>query len=345
MSAQTDFRQILTGAEQANQAVVWDWFATNSDPIEGRVAPSGQTWAVIAGGENKAQTTAATMRLKAGSETATVYPYIVSPVALTVIGAELEFIAAGGATHYAEAVLIISQSTNLATGAFLHFVFSSSGYMRLDWFATGLNGGITSTTGPITGTINNGERITIQGLVEHNGIDHTATFVTNIGVGRLTGLTLPSNMVTGMWEFTNNGADLRNSLRYHKAWANPTSAVMLGQGIQPQSETLSRLSRGALVLLPNIVLTTPIIGNAGTPIAAIAYGSATLVNGTVTVANANAWAQSRIFVNRRTDGGTIGCSYTITTSDFVSLTITSKTSAGATQTLDTSVVSWLLFNA
>lgn len=70
-------------------------------------------------------------------------------------------------------------------------------------------------------------------------------------------------------------------------------------------------------------------------------GTATLVSGTVTVANTSVTANTRIFVNRFTDGGTVGDSYSVTRSAGVSFAITSKTD-GSTQTSDTSVVAYQL---
>jgi len=84
-------------------------------------------------------------------------------------------------------------------------------------------------------------------------------------------------------------------------------------------------------------------GTGGTAIAKILHGTATLSSGTVTVSNANTSTNSRIFVNRFTDGGTVGSSYSVTRVNATSFTITSK-EANATQTLDTSVVSWVMVN-
>lgn len=81
----------------------------------------------------------------------------------------------------------------------------------------------------------------------------------------------------------------------------------------------------------------------GTTVSCLRHGTATLVNGTVTVADTNTVTASRIFVNRFTDGGTIGDSYSVTRINATSFTITSKT-ANVTQALDTSVVSWQMIN-
>ena len=85
------------------------------------------------------------------------------------------------------------------------------------------------------------------------------------------------------------------------------------------------------------------IGANGTATPLMKHGTAVLVAGTVTVSDTDIVAGSRIFINRQTDGGTIGDSYSITRSAGVSFTITSKT-ANATATGDTSTVSYLIIN-
>lgn len=72
-------------------------------------------------------------------------------------------------------------------------------------------------------------------------------------------------------------------------------------------------------------------------------GVATLVAGVVTVANTSVTANSRIFVQRQTDGGTVAASYSITRVAGTSFTITAKDGAGANNTTDTSVVAYQIF--
>ncbi len=70
-------------------------------------------------------------------------------------------------------------------------------------------------------------------------------------------------------------------------------------------------------------------------------GVATLTNGTVTVSNTSVTnANSRIQINRKADGGTVGASYSYTIIDNTSFAITSKNGSGATNTADTSTVTW-----
>jgi hypothetical protein len=66
-------------------------------------------------------------------------------------------------------------------------------------------------------------------------------------------------------------------------------------------------------------------------------GIATLVAGTVTVANTSAVSNSRIFLTIQTPGGTVGSVYVSAFSPGVSFTITS------TSSLDTSIVAYEIF--
>jgi hypothetical protein len=79
----------------------------------------------------------------------------------------------------------------------------------------------------------------------------------------------------------------------------------------------------------------------GTVVAKLRHGNATLVTGTVTVTDTAITANSRIWINRFTDGGTLGDSYSITRSAGASFTVTSKT-ANVTASLDTSVVTYFI---
>lgn len=87
----------------------------------------------------------------------------------------------------------------------------------------------------------------------------------------------------------------------------------------------------------------------GTAVAKVKHGTAVLVAGTVTVSDSDveetgsAATSSRIFINRMTDGGTIGDSFTITRTDNTSFVITAKT-ATITASSDTSTVSWIMVN-
>jgi len=81
----------------------------------------------------------------------------------------------------------------------------------------------------------------------------------------------------------------------------------------------------------------------GTAIAKVKHGTATLVAGTVTVSDSDVVAGSRIFINRQTDGGTLGDSYSVTITAATNFVIQSKT-ANANVAGDTSTVSWIMVN-
>lgn len=72
-------------------------------------------------------------------------------------------------------------------------------------------------------------------------------------------------------------------------------------------------------------------------------GTAVLIAGVVTVANTSVTANSRIFLQRQTDGGTVGASYSITRAAGTSFTITAKDGAGADQAADTSTLAYEIF--
>ena len=107
------------------------------------------------------------------------------------------------------------------------------------------------------------------------------------------------------------------------------------------SAVFSVSKAGAVAIASTLAVTGATTLGGGTAIAKLRHGSATLVAGTQTVTDTAITANSRIWINRFTDGGTLGDSYSITRSAGASFTITSKT-ANVTATLDTSVVSYLI---
>jgi len=74
-------------------------------------------------------------------------------------------------------------------------------------------------------------------------------------------------------------------------------------------------------------------------------GTAVLVAGVIAVTAPGVAATTRIFVQRNTDGGTIGSSYSITRSAGTSFTITAKKSDGTTETSDTSTMAYQMVPA
>jgi hypothetical protein len=70
----------------------------------------------------------------------------------------------------------------------------------------------------------------------------------------------------------------------------------------------------------------------------VTTGTCTLVAGVCTVTYADTTTNTGVIVNRKTDGGTVGASYSVTRSAGTSFTITSKDGSGSTQAADTSTV-------
>jgi hypothetical protein len=80
------------------------------------------------------------------------------------------------------------------------------------------------------------------------------------------------------------------------------------------------------------------IGTAGSKTTTVRHGTATLVGGTVTVADVNVLSTSRFYVLGTADGGTPGWQRVSARSNGVSFTITSSSGT------DTSTVSWMMVN-
>jgi hypothetical protein len=119
--------------------------------------------------------------------------------------------------------------------------------------------------------------------------------------------------------------------------ATATYRTAIGAGATGTANNQVMLGRASdAVVVPG----TLAVGG-GTVVAKLRHGNATLVSGTVTVTDTAITANSRIWINRFTDGGTLGDSYSITRSAGASFTITSKT-ANVTASLDTSVVTYFI---
>ena len=81
----------------------------------------------------------------------------------------------------------------------------------------------------------------------------------------------------------------------------------------------------------------------GTLIHGIYFGTGTLSSGVLVVSNTNVKAGSLIFVDRQTVAGTSGGNFAITRTAGTSFTLTSlNLGALTTQTLDTSIVAWMM---
>jgi hypothetical protein len=121
---------------------------------------------------------------------------------------------------------------------------------------------------------------------------------------------------------------------------NPTATLAAGTERVRIDLTNGRLGVGVSPSYTLDVAGASRLGAAGTSFTRIRHGTATLVSGTVDVSDANTTANTEIFVNRFTDGGTVSCSYSVTRVATTKFTITGKNSAGSTNTSDTSVVAW-----
>jgi hypothetical protein len=106
-----------------------------------------------------------------------------------------------------------------------------------------------------------------------------------------------------------------------------TGAVSIGKIAVADSESLKGASPNPL-------------SNNGAAISMLRHGTVTLVSGVATVKDALVTSNSRIFAQRQTDGGTVGCSYSLARMPGESFTITAKDSSGARQDGDTSVIAY-----
>ena len=147
----------------------YDPFDTTSAELNGRVSPTGQVWAIQSAVTGKAEVTSGYMQLKSGQEGTTLYPTITLTSPVRNMGAEVEWISLGGATNYGSIVLIIAASAgDLSALPFLHCTCNPGGEYKLEWYATGLNGGVTNVT-TLNGVASNSVRYTLQVTIDSNG--------------------------------------------------------------------------------------------------------------------------------------------------------------------------------
>jgi hypothetical protein len=74
-------------------------------------------------------------------------------------------------------------------------------------------------------------------------------------------------------------------------------------------------------------------------------GTSTLTAGAVTVATTAVTANSIVLLQRQSDGGTVGASYSIVKTAGTGFTITAKDGAGVSNTADTSTIGWVIIDA
>lgn len=82
----------------------------------------------------------------------------------------------------------------------------------------------------------------------------------------------------------------------------------------------------------------------GRMVARVLTGNATLVGGTVTIANTGVNANTRVYTSLKTVGGTLGVHYQYDILAGTSVTINSIDAAGSIETGDTSVISYIILN-
>ena len=155
-----------------------------------------------------------------------------------------------------------------------------------------------------------------------------------------------TNDVSGISISGASGASMQinDSIKIFSIGASPCGLLLAdnsGMTVTGAGAGRNLTVEGAVSCATTLAVTGATTLGGGTAIAKLRHGSATLVAGTKTVTDTAITANSRIWINRFTDGGTLGDSYSITRSAGASFTITSKT-ANVTATLDTSVVSYLI---
>ena len=239
---------------------------------------------------------------------------------------------------------ITTGSNNMAVGTTaLAFIGTSSncvaiGYQALAVQTLGNNIGIGANAGS---NATGGQRNTFIGAdVVQTGVA-TGNYNTVIGSHSGSALTSGTNNViigdqagTALTTGANNSS-LGSSTAFSAVGATYQTAIGSGATCTANNQVMLGRSNEAVVVPGTLAV------GGGTVVAKLRHGNATLVAGTVTVTDTAITANSRIWVNRRTDGGTLGDSYSITRSAGASFTITSKT-ANVTASLDTSVVTYLI---
>ena len=174
-----------------------------------------------------------------------------------------------------------------------------------------------------------------QGLIANEDANGLISFLTiKNSAGTTRGkIGYRDNFIGGI-QFTGDGNASMN-------FGGDTVFLFAGGSVYLTMTTSGSAFTGAVTCSTTLAVAGATTLGGGTAIAKLRHGSATLVAGTKTVTDTAITANSRIWINRFTDGGTLGDSYSITRSAGASFTITSKT-ANVTATLDTSVVSYLI---
>lgn len=209
--------------------------------------------------------------------------------------------------------------------------------------------GDTGLTNPTGVKVDGGSSVVLTGFYQYNNL-FRAIYVTGsaqnvqiIGAREINDIGTPTNFIQtdtgttitplGLHHGTANtfasGTNLYpitdSTLQLKKAGSSTVSVDNFG-GVMCVDKTLALVSQGTQVRIAEG-------GSAG------CMGTSTLVAGTVTVSTTSVNANSRIFLTCRTPGGTAGFLRVSAVVDGTSFTITSSSGS------DTSVVSWVLFQA
>ena len=214
-------------------------------------------------------------------------------------------------------------------------IFDSSSQWSLNYFVNGL-------------AMGSSKNIYWSSTVNYYDTGDIGFSRAGVGILKLSNIGTPT--LPTSWQVINTYTSTTNYEAGVMDWQTTSNTLRIGSAVGSVSgiaRDVSIIHGGAEKI--HISAGGTAIGSAGTSHSLIKSGVVTLVAGVATVSDSNvkntgtALTNSRIIINRMDDGGTPGDSYSITRINGTSFTITSK-SAGATQVLDTSTVSWLMIN-
>lgn len=348
--------RIAQGGATSGQAMVWNgstWAPATVGVSDGNkgsitVGSSGTVWTINAGAvtdamlagsitPSKVTGTAAVLTGNSftGANTTTLGTNSVTPAtALTLANSAAATVGLQSATP----ALILSSYGWKTT--------ATAGSQRFDWRIHGLpvqgttvpDGSLLFQTAQNGGAYSDAMVVTTEGAVKYRGLGFPGAFIlTPSTTVQTTNLYYALNGVFLAWSsatkqsMTNTG-DYLTDTGGQFGWSD----VKLGR----QAAGVAQINNGTLGTLRDLSLRGVTLGTAG--LLTITSGSnqragdATLVAGTVTVNNTTVTANTRVFISRKTAGGTLGMALTYAVTASTSFTITSD------NVLDTSVVSYFL---
>jgi hypothetical protein len=199
---------------------------------------------------------------------------------------------------------------------------------------------ITTTTGPLTLTPASGTNVTVS--------------LTAPGALRLTGGATDLRILTDRDTFIPStvnadsahifvsgagagdfGAEAGHLVIQPRVQGTVYRDIIFADGLSTPVELLRILGTGNVNIKNSLVFTTAGVGVKIKEGSNARMGTATLVGGTIAVANTSVTASTRVFISRSTTGGTEG---TLSTTQIASTSFTVNSSSGT----DTSTVNWLL---